>query len=68
MTPLPPDRELPSSPITIARRTLGERLEERSGAFFLDGRPIKTGEMVKAANRVRVTEGREQFGPEHWRV
>lgn len=57
-----------NNPVVVARLTLGKRIEERSAGYFLEGVPISTPDMVREANRVRVSRGQNQFGPSNWRV
>lgn len=64
-------RSLPEtkvSPVELARAILGRRAVERNGGYWLDGCPVSTVNMVKEANRVRVRDGEDQFGPPGWRV
>lgn len=57
------------NPVATAVATFGNRVEERLGkGFFLDGRPVSTGGLVKEANRMRVKWGLPQVGPSHWHV
>ena len=64
--PAPPEKP---NPVSMALRILGARITERNGCYVLDGRlPISSPDMVREANRVRVTMGMEQIGPIAWRV
>ena len=66
--PVPASAYEPTNPVLIARQTLGSRATERSGGYFLDGRPVSAPDLVREANRKRVAEGQQQIGPRQWRV
>ncbi|OWK42163.1 hypothetical protein [Fimbriiglobus ruber] len=66
--PLPRITPEPTNPILIARQTLGKRVTESNGCYLLDRTPTSAPDLVREANRVRLKLGREQFGPEAWRV
>ena len=66
--PLPPNAPEPTSPVQIAKLTLGSRVSERNGGYVLDRTPISTADMVREANRIRIGRGLPPFGPEAWRA
>lgn len=66
--PLAPAFPEPTNPVLIAVRTLYPRVSEKDGAYRLDSVPISAPDLVRAANRKRVEDGRPQIGPEAWRV
>jgi hypothetical protein len=57
-----------TNPIVVAQHTLGRRLQERPAGFFLDNVPVSLATLMKETNRVRVTQGHDQIGPDLWRV
>jgi hypothetical protein len=66
--PLAPALPEPTNPVLIALRTLGRRASEGNGHYLLDGVPISAPDLVRAANRKRVEDGKNQIGPLQWRV
>lgn len=64
--PEPPVREKPN-PVAMAEAWLGKRLKRTDNGFLLDGVPTKTGDVVKALNRILKAQGAEQVGPPQWR-
>ena len=65
---LPPNAPEPTSPVQVAKLTLGGRVTERNGGYVLDRTPVSTADLVREANRMRLNRGLSQFGPEAWRV
>jgi len=66
--PLAPALPEPTNPVLMAVRTLYPRVSEKNGHYLLDGVPISAPDLVRAANRKRVDDGKQQIGPEAWRV
>ena len=66
--PVPPLTPEPNNPVVIAYQTLGKRLTEANGCFRLDGTPTRFFDVMKETNRVLVKHGREEIGPNQWRV
>jgi hypothetical protein len=48
-------------PIAFAHFWLGGRLEERDGAFYLDDKPAKLDQVMRAANGMARQNGRAQI-------
>lgn len=61
--PEPPPPKGRPDPIGFARFWLGERLEERGGAFYLDGRPAKLDQVMRAANDLARRHGKDMLTP-----
>ena len=54
---------------TEAIATLGNRYEERNGCMWLRGRPASVGEIMLAANEIRVFRGESQLGKrDDWKI
>lgn len=52
----PPPKDRPN-PLFNAKAWLGDRLVEKTGGYWLDGRPVSTTQMIREYNRLRVVSG-----------
>lgn len=52
-----------ASPLTVAQRWLGARLQDRGDrGYYLDGQPVKLHAIMRATNRVLKSCGMDQVG------
>ncbi len=55
------DERAPTNPIRLALATLRGRACERAGTLYLDGRPIRTRDLIAEANVKRSRSGARQI-------